>query len=68
MAKEIKQLVVGITRDGDIVVKSGRGKMYAVKKAADLEFSCEDLFKDVEKDLFATIDTEAQPWECIAIE
>jgi len=68
MAKEIKQLVVGITREGDIVVKSARGRMYPVKKSADLEFSCEDLFQDVEKELFATIDTESQPWECIAIE
>lgn len=68
MAKEIKQLVIGITREGDIVVKSARGRMYPVKKSADLEFSCEDLFHDIEKELFATIDTEAQPWECIAIE
>ena len=68
MAKEIKQLVIGITREGDIVVKSARGRMYPVKKADDLDFSCEDLFKDVEKELFATIDTEAQPWQCILIE
>ncbi|MCK9150970.1 hypothetical protein [Methanobacterium alcaliphilum] len=68
MAKEIQQLVVGMTRDGDIVVKSGRGRMYSVKKAADLEFTCEDLFKDVEKELYATIDTEAETWECISIE
>lgn len=68
MAKEIKQLVVGITREEEIVVKSARGRMYSVKKAADLEFSCEDLFKDVEKELYATIDTETQPWECILIE
>ncbi len=68
MAKEIKQLIVGLSRDGDIIVKSARGRMYPVKKAADLEFSCEDLFQDVEKELFATIDTEAQPWECIAVE
>lgn len=68
MAKEIKQIVVGITREGDIVVKSARGKIYTVKKSADLKFSCEDLFRDVEKDLFATIDTEGQPWECILIE
>lgn len=67
MAKEIKQLVVGITREGDIVVKSARGRMYPVKKSEDLKFTCEDLFKDVETDLFATIDTEAQPWECTAI-
>jgi hypothetical protein len=67
MAKEIKQLVVGITREGDIVVKSARGRMYPVKKSADLKFSCEDLFKDVEKELYATIDTEAETWECIAI-
>jgi|GEM_PF-337449 hypothetical protein len=68
MAKEIKQLVVGITREGDIVVKSARGRMYAVKKAADLEFGCEDLFKDVETELYATIDTEAETWECTSIE
>jgi hypothetical protein len=68
MAKEIKQIVVGITREGDIVVKSARGRIYTVKKSADLKFSCEDLFRDVEKDLFATIDTEVQPWECILIE
>ncbi len=68
MVKEIKQLIVGISRDGDIIVKSARGRIYPVKKAADLKFSCEDLFQDVEKELFATIDTEAQPWECIAIE
>jgi len=60
--------VVGITREGDIVVKSARGRIYPVKKADDLKFSCEDLFTDVEKELFATIDTEAQPWECILIE
>jgi hypothetical protein len=68
MAKEIKQLIVGITREGEIVVKSARGRMYPVKKADDLEFSCEDLFQDVEKELFAVIDTEAQPWECTMIE
>lgn len=68
MANEIQQLVVGISREGEIIVKSARGRIYPVKKAADLKFSCEDLFKNVEKDLFATIDTESQPWECIAIE
>jgi hypothetical protein len=68
MAKEIKQLVVGITREGEIVVKSARGRMYPVKKADDLEFSCEDLLQDVDKELFAVIDTESQPWECISIE
>ena len=68
MAKEIKQLVVGITREGDIVVKSARGRMYSVKKSAELKFSCEDLFKDVETELYATIDTEAETWECTLIE
>ncbi|AXV38362.1 MAG: hypothetical protein CIT01_09195 [Methanobacterium sp. BRmetb2] len=67
MAKEINQLVVGISREGDIIVKSARGRIYPVKKSADLKFTCEDLFQDVEKDLFATIDTESQPWECISI-
>ncbi|MGF7117696.1 hypothetical protein [Methanobacterium oryzae] len=68
MAKEIQQMVIGISREGDIIVKSARGRIYTVKKAAGLEFSCEDLFKDVERDLYATIDTEAETWECIAIE
>lgn len=68
MAKEIKQIVVGISREGDIIVKSARGRIYPVKKSASLKFSCEDLFQDVEKDLFATIDTESQPWECISID
>jgi len=68
MAKEIKQIVVGITREGDIVVKSARGRMYPVKKAEDLKFSCEDLFQDLEKELYAVIDTEEQPWECTMIE
>jgi hypothetical protein len=68
MAKEIKQLVVGITRDGEIVVKSARGKLYSVKKAEDIKISCEDLFKDLEKELYATIDTETETWECILIE
>ncbi|HML05779.1 MAG TPA: hypothetical protein VK426_08415 [Methanobacterium sp.] len=68
MAKEIKQEIIGISREGDIIVKSARGRIYSVKKAADLKFTCEDLFNDIEKDLFATIDTEAQPWECISIE
>lgn len=68
MAKEINQLIIGISREGDIIVKSARGRMYSVKKAADLKFSCEDLLKDTEKELYATIDTESQPWECIAIE
>lgn len=68
MAKEIQQIVVGITREGEIVVKSARGRMYPVKKADSLEFGCEDLFKNVETEMFATIDTENQPWEVIAIE
>lgn len=68
MTKEIKQLIIGVSREGDIIVKSARGRIYLVKKSADLKFSCQDLFKSVEKDLYATIDTEAQPWECISIE
>ncbi|MGZ7120032.1 MAG: hypothetical protein ACXVH2_09990 [Methanobacterium sp.] len=68
MANEIKQIVLGISREGDIIVKSARGRIYSVKKSDGINFSCEDLFQDVEKDLFATIDTEAQPWECISID
>lgn len=66
MAKEINQLVIGISREGDIIVKSARGGMYSVKKAANLKLGCEDLLKDTEKELYAIIDTESQPGECIA--
>ncbi len=68
LAKEIKQIVIGIGREGDVIVKSARGRIYSVKKSADLKFSCEELFNDLDKELFATIDTEVQPWECISIE
>ncbi len=68
MAKEIKQIVIGIGREDDVIVKSARGRIYSVKKSADLKFSCEELFSDLDKELFATIDTEVQPWECISIE
>ncbi|MGZ7136163.1 MAG: hypothetical protein ACXVHY_09820 [Methanobacterium sp.] len=68
MANEIKQIVLGISREGDIIVKSARGRIYSVKKSEGVTFSCEDLFQDVEKELFATIDTESQPWECISID
>ena len=54
MAKEIKQLVVGITREGEIVVKSARGRMYPVKMADDLKFGCEELFQDVESELLSS--------------
>jgi hypothetical protein len=68
MTKEIRQLIVGITREGELVVKSARGRMYPVKKADNLEFGCEELFKNVEIEMYAVIDTENQPWECIKIE
>ncbi len=68
MVKELKQLVIGITREGDIVVKSARGRIYPVKKSSDLKFDRDELFQDLEKELYATIYTEAQPWECILIE
>lgn len=68
MAKEINQLVLGISREGDIIVKSARGRIYSVKKAENLKFGCEELLKDTEKELYATIDTESQPWQCTAIE
>ena len=67
MAKEITQMVIGMSRDGEIIVKSARGRIYPVKMSSELKFTCQDLFKDLEKDLYATIDTENQPWECISI-
>ncbi|MGB9838865.1 hypothetical protein [Methanothermobacter sp.] len=68
MANEIKQLVIGISREGEIIVKSNRGRIYPVKVSPDLSFSCEDLFRHAERELYATINTEVQPWECVSIE
>lgn len=68
MPSEIRQLIIGITREGELVVKSARGRMYPVKKSDDLNFGCEELFQNTEVELYAVIDTESQPWECIKIE
>lgn len=68
MAKEIQQQVVGITREDEIIVKSARGRIYPVKKGEGLEFNNDDLFKNVEIELYATIDTEEQPWVVVKIE
>ncbi|MDI6701463.1 hypothetical protein [Methanothermobacter wolfeii] len=68
MADEIKQLVVGISREGEVIVKSNRGRIYPVKLSDGLEFGCEDLFRDPEREIYAVIDTNAQPWECVSIE
>lgn len=68
MAKEIQQQVVGITREDEIIVKSARGRIYPVKKGEGLKFNNDDLFKNVEIELYATIDTEEQPWVVVKIE
>ena len=44
MVKELKQLVIGITREGDIVVKSARGRIYPVKKSSDLKTQVANMF------------------------
>jgi len=68
MVDEIKELVIGISREGEIIVKSNRGRIYPVKLSDDLDFSCEDLFKHTDMELYATINTKTQPWECVSIE
>jgi len=68
MTDEIKQLVIGISREGEIIVKSNRGRIYPVKVSDDLDFSCEDLFRNPDMELYATINTETQPWECVSLE
>ena len=65
MPKKLEDLAEDIDKLQDKVKLVG---LSLDKKSADLEFSCEDLFKDVEKELFATIDTEAETWECMLIE
>jgi hypothetical protein len=66
---ELKQKVVGIGFEDDLMVRSQRGKTYAVKIAEDLEIDINMLLaKESDQTVWATIDTEADPWAVIDVE
>ena len=66
---ELKQKVIGIGFEEDLIVRSQRGKAYSVKLADDLEIDTNELLnKDSDTTIWANIDTEANPWVIVDVE
>ncbi len=67
--KELKQKVIGIGFENDLIVKSQRGRTYSVKLDEDLEIDIETLLaKEAEETVWATIDTGADTWVVLDVE
>jgi hypothetical protein len=67
--KELKQKVIGIGFENDLVVRSQRGKAYTVKLVEGLEIDSDALMgKEDNETIWATIDTEPDPWVIIDVE
>ena len=63
MADEIKQLLVGISREGEVIVEQGINGSTPWKLSEGLEFGCEVyLFRDPEREIYAVMDSNVQPW------
>lgn len=66
---ELKQKVIGIGFEDDLIVKSQRGRTYGVKIAEDLEIDIEELLKKEENEtVWATIDTGGDAWVVVDVE
>jgi hypothetical protein len=66
---ELKQKVIGIGFEGDLIVRSQRGKIYTVKLTEGLEIDSGNLMgKESDEIVWATIDTESDPWVIIDVE
>jgi hypothetical protein len=70
MAKtELKQKVIGIGFEDDLIVRSQRGKAYSVKLAEGLEIDSDALKgKESDETVWATIDTESDTWVITDVE
>jgi hypothetical protein len=67
--KELKQKVIGIGFEDDLIVRSQRGKSYSVKLAEGLEIDSDTLMgKESDETVWATIDTESDPWVIVDVE
>ena len=52
-----------------IIVKSQRGRIYSVKLAESLEIDSNNLMgKESDEIVWATIDTESDPWVVVDVE
>lgn len=66
---ELKQKVIGIGFENDLIVRSQRGRTYAVKLSEEIEIDSDQLLnKQSEDTVWATIDTEADPWVVVEVE
>ncbi len=66
---ELKQKVIGIGFEDDLIVRSQRGKSYSVKLTEGLEIDSDNLMgKESDETVWATIDTESDPWVIIDVE
>ena len=70
MAKtELKQKVIGIGFENDLIVRSQRGRTYSVKLTEGLEIDSTSLMgKESDETVWATIDTEPDPWVVVDVE
>ncbi len=66
---ELKQKVIGIGFEDDLIVRSQRGRTYSVKLKEGLEVDSTKLMdKESEETVWATIDTEPDPWVVVDVE
>jgi len=66
---ELKQKVIGIGFEDELIVRSQRGRIYSVKLAEDLEIDSNNLMgKESDEIVWATIDTESDPWVVVDVE
>jgi len=66
---QLKQKVIGIGFENDLIVKSQRGRVYSVKLAEGLEIDSNNLMcKESDETIWATIDTESDPWLVLDVE
>jgi hypothetical protein len=65
----LKQKVIGIGFEDELIVRSQRGRIYSVKLADDLEIDSNQLLsKQSDEEIWATIDTESDPWVVVDVE
>lgn len=66
---ELKQKVIGVGFEKDLIVKSQRGRTYTVKLSEDIEVDANELLnKGSDETVWATIDTDADPWVVVEVE
>ena len=66
---ELKQKVIGIGFEDDLIVRSQRGKAYSVKLKKGIEIDSDSLMKKKSNEtVWATIDTESETWVITDVE